>query len=82
MFEKAIARFDVDVSLSWMIGDRGRDIIPARTLGLKTIQIGDGNVIKGLPIPIFMIFPRLFSCPTLLTTNFKIGEPECFKNFN
>jgi len=45
---------------------------------IQTIQIGDGNVIKGLPIPIFMIFPRLFSCPTLLTTNFKIGEPECF----
>lgn len=41
MFEKAIARFNVDVSKSWMIGDRGRDIIPARKLGIKTIQIGD-----------------------------------------
>ena len=41
MFEKAIARFNIDVKRSWMIGDRGRDIIPARTLGIKTIQIGD-----------------------------------------
>lgn len=41
MFEKAIARFNVDVSQSWMIGDRTRDIIPARMLGLRTIQIGD-----------------------------------------
>lgn len=41
MFEKAIARFSIDVSKSWMIGDRGRDIIPARQLGIKTIQIGD-----------------------------------------
>ncbi len=41
MFEKAIARFSVDVKKSWMIGDRGRDIIPARQLGIKTIQIGD-----------------------------------------
>lgn len=41
MFEKAIARFNVDVSKSWMVGDRGRDIIPARKLGIKTIQIGD-----------------------------------------
>jgi D-glycero-D-manno-heptose 1,7-bisphosphate phosphatase len=41
MFEKAIAKFDIDVTLSWMIGDRGRDIIPARELGIKTIQIGD-----------------------------------------
>ena len=41
MFEKAIARFAIDISKSWMVGDRGRDIIPARKLGIKTIQIGD-----------------------------------------
>ncbi|NOT74245.1 MAG: HAD-IIIA family hydrolase [Cyclobacteriaceae bacterium] len=41
MFEKAIAKFNIDISASWMIGDRGRDIIPARQLGIKTIQIGD-----------------------------------------
>lgn len=40
MFEKAIARYTIDVNSSWMIGDRGRDIIPARALGIKTIQIG------------------------------------------
>jgi D-glycero-D-manno-heptose 1,7-bisphosphate phosphatase len=40
MFEKAIARFDIDVTASWMVGDRGRDIIPARDLNIKTIQIG------------------------------------------
>ena len=41
MFEKAIARFDIDPRQSWMIGDKGRDIIPARTMGIRTIQIGD-----------------------------------------
>jgi D-glycero-D-manno-heptose 1,7-bisphosphate phosphatase len=41
MFEKAIAKFDIDVSRSWMVGDKGRDIIPARALGIKTIQIGN-----------------------------------------
>ena len=41
MFEKAIARFNIDIQTSWMIGDRGRDIVPARQLGIKTIQIGD-----------------------------------------
>ena len=41
MFEKAIAKFDIDVTRSWMIGDRGRDIIPARAVGVKTIQIGN-----------------------------------------
>lgn len=41
MFEKAIARFSIDVHTSWMIGDRGRDIMPAKKLGIRTIQIGD-----------------------------------------
>lgn len=41
MFEKAIAKFKIDVSQSWMVGDRGRDIRPARKLGIKTIQVGD-----------------------------------------
>lgn len=41
MFEKAIAKFNIDIHTSWMVGDRGRDIIPARKLGIKTIQIGD-----------------------------------------
>lgn len=41
MFEKAQAKFSVDFSNSWMVGDRGRDIIPARKLRIRTIQIGD-----------------------------------------
>lgn len=41
MFEKGIARFQADVKNSWMIGDRGRDIIPARQLGIRTIQVGN-----------------------------------------
>ncbi len=40
MFEKAIAKFNIDITTSWMVGDRGRDIIPARALGIATIQIG------------------------------------------
>lgn len=41
LFEKAMAKFEIDPKSSWMIGDRGRDLIPARKLGIKTIQIGD-----------------------------------------
>lgn len=36
MLEKAIAKYDIDISQSWMIGDKERDLIPARKLGLKT----------------------------------------------
>ncbi|KAK3107124.1 hypothetical protein FSP39_007810 [Pinctada imbricata] len=39
---------------------------------IQNIQIADGDVCRGIPIPIFMIFPRLFTCPTLSTNNFKI----------
>ena len=40
LFEKAIAKFIIDPSQSWMIGDRDRDLIPAQSLGIKTIRIG------------------------------------------
>ncbi|KAJ9576953.1 hypothetical protein L9F63_006479, partial [Diploptera punctata] len=39
---------------------------------IQNIQIGEGNVPCGMVIPIYMIFPRLFTCPTLSTSNFKI----------
>jgi D-glycero-D-manno-heptose 1,7-bisphosphate phosphatase len=40
MYEKAIAKFNIDVSQSWMAGDKARDLKPARKLGLKTALIG------------------------------------------
>jgi D-glycero-D-manno-heptose 1,7-bisphosphate phosphatase len=41
MFEKAIAKFKIDISQSWMIGDKDRDIIPAKHLGINTILVGN-----------------------------------------
>jgi len=40
---------------------------------IQNIQVADGDVCRKLLIPIYMIFPRLFTCPTLATSNFKIG---------
>ncbi|KAK2823443.1 hypothetical protein Q7C36_020043 [Tachysurus vachellii] len=39
---------------------------------IQNIQIAEGDVCHGLPIPIYMVFPRLFTCSTLETTNFKV----------
>jgi hypothetical protein len=39
---------------------------------IQNIQIAEGDVLRGLQIPIFMVFPRLFTAPTLATRNFKI----------
>jgi D-glycero-D-manno-heptose 1,7-bisphosphate phosphatase len=38
-FEKAIARFNIDINQSWMVGDMDRDLIPAKKMGLKTFLI-------------------------------------------
>ena len=39
MFERAIAKYDIDISLSWMVGDKHRDLVPAEKLGIKCIQV-------------------------------------------
>ncbi|XP_066115486.1 vacuolar protein sorting-associated protein 26C isoform X5 [Saccopteryx bilineata] len=41
---------------------------------IQNIQIADGDVCRNLSVPIYMVFPRLFTCPTLETTNFKVGH--------
>ena len=39
LFEKAMAKFDVDPTQSYMFGDKERDLVPAVTFGFKTIQV-------------------------------------------
>ncbi|XP_063681068.1 vacuolar protein sorting-associated protein 26C-like [Bolinopsis microptera] len=39
---------------------------------IQNIQIAEGDVMKGLAIPVHMVFPRLFTCVTTATNNFKI----------
>ena len=39
---------------------------------IQNIQLADGDVCRGMMIPIYMVFPRLFTCPTLSTPNFKV----------
>jgi len=41
MIEKAIAKFDINPALSWLIGDRVRDIECGQRMRLKTILITD-----------------------------------------
>ena len=39
MLEKAIAKYDIDPELSWMIGDRDRDMQAGKNAGVRTIHI-------------------------------------------
>lgn len=40
---------------------------------IQNIQIGDGDVMKGFPIPIYMFFPRWYTCAVLKTLNYKVA---------
>ncbi len=39
MLEKAIAKYNIDVTSSWMIGDKKRDLDPALKLGINTALV-------------------------------------------
>lgn len=39
MLEKGMAKFNIDPAKSWMVGDKGSDLIPAKKLGIRTIQM-------------------------------------------
>ncbi|KAJ6229613.1 vacuolar protein sorting-associated protein 26c [Anaeramoeba flamelloides] len=39
---------------------------------IQSVQIVDGNITHDLEIPIFMLFPKLFTCPTVDTKSFKV----------
>lgn len=43
MFEKALAKYGIDPKLSWMVGDKERDLVPAKKLGIKTIQVDNDD---------------------------------------
>ena len=41
MFERAIHKFSIDPSQSFMVGDKVRDLIPAKKLGIKTVLVNN-----------------------------------------
>jgi D-glycero-D-manno-heptose 1,7-bisphosphate phosphatase len=41
LFEKAMAKYDIDPKVSWMVGDKERDLIPAKKMGIQTVLLGD-----------------------------------------
>eukprot|EP00033_Pygsuia_biforma_P002785 GCRY01003075.1.p1 GENE.GCRY01003075.1~~GCRY01003075.1.p1 ORF type:complete len:298 (+),score=53.86 GCRY01003075.1:197-1090(+) len=39
---------------------------------IQNIQVAEGDVCRKLVLPLYMVFPRLFTCPTLTTKTFKV----------
>lgn len=50
------------------LGDR----VAREATEIQNLQVGDGDVCRQLPIPLHMIFPRTFTCPTVRTDSFKV----------
>jgi len=48
LFEKAIGRYAIDPAKSYMIGDKERDILPAKKLGIRTFLIASNESIKNI----------------------------------
>lgn len=42
------------------------------TTEIQNIQVGDGNVMHGVEVPLHMVFPRWFTCPTVAAQNFSV----------
>ncbi len=49
MIEKAIAKFNIDPTQSWLIGDRARDIECGQRMGLKTVLITEKQLDRCQP---------------------------------
>lgn len=39
---------------------------------IQNLQVADGDISRGLVIPIHMLFPRLFTCPTSVSDDFSV----------
>eukprot|EP00771_Trimastix_marina_P000701 gnl/Trimastix_PCT/1724.p1 GENE.gnl/Trimastix_PCT/1724~~gnl/Trimastix_PCT/1724.p1 ORF type:complete len:308 (+),score=62.40 gnl/Trimastix_PCT/1724:29-952(+) len=49
----------------------GKDSPPEAT-EIQNIQLAEGDILREQMIPIYMIFPRLFTCPTVKSDIFKV----------
>ena len=39
---------------------------------VQNIQVADGDVIRDMEIPLYMMFPKIYSCPTVIHTKFQV----------
>lgn len=49
MFEKAVARFNLDVSQCWIVGDRYRDMEAGAKVGVRGIMVGESEASEFTP---------------------------------
>jgi hypothetical protein len=50
----------------------GKSATAREATEIQNIQIGEGDVVREMVVPMYMVFPRLFSCPTVIAAGFRI----------
>lgn len=46
--------------------------VARETTEIQNLQVGDGNCCRNLAIPLYMVLPRIFTCPTVITDTFRV----------
>jgi len=64
--------YSIDVQLLRVESVASGDKMATETSEIQSTQVADGDICKGLPMPIYMVLPRLFTCPTLSAGAFSL----------
>ena len=64
-------------SVSLALGGSSSDVskggeMAKESTEIESLQIAIGDVVKGLTIPIYMVLPRVYTCPSLKTATFEV----------
>jgi len=70
--DAAIRSIEVQLLRTETCGSTMTDGAKPVTSELQTTQIADGDVQRGVAIPIYLLLPRLFTCATTEAVNFRI----------
>ena len=64
------------------VRDERTSTLARESTEVQNIQISDGDVCRNLVIPMYMVFPRLYTCPTMKTAYFGVEFEVTHSSFS
>ena len=62
----------VSKALGGSAGDVSKGEMAREATEIESLQMAAGDVVRGLTIPIYMVLPRVYTCPSLKTATFQV----------
>ena len=62
----------VSKALGGSSGDVSKGEMAKEATEIESLQMASGDVVRGLTIPIYMVLPRVYTCPSLKTATFQV----------